>query len=77
MTLTEIVKEFGQVPKNARLHDGTMLEMMVRKRTNNKGYIATIWTVLNDRYDTMIEHGEGDTEIEAKEDLKNKILANE
>jgi len=42
MTLKEMVKEFGKVPNNATLHDGTMIELSVRKRTNGKGYIACV-----------------------------------
>lgn len=74
MTIQDIIKETGHLPQKAELENGQKVELFIRKKTRNKGYIATMWLMYEGIQHTMIEYGEGKTVEAAKDDLKSKIL---
>lgn len=74
MTLQDLIKETGHLPQKAELESGQKVELFIRNKTRNKGYIAAIWLMYEGIRHTMIEYGEGKTVESAKDDLKSKIL---
>lgn len=75
MSIIEILKETGELATKAEFEDGTIIQMFTRKRTGNKGWIVTYWTMDNGIQKTLIEYGEGKNIDSAKKDLKEKILS--
>lgn len=74
MTLQELVKMTGQLPKHGKTESGTTFETDVQP--NGKlGFIATIWETNGTGYrEQLMEYGTGDTEEKATKSLINKIL---
>jgi len=74
MTLIEMVKKFDSVPVRFTFPDGSVFELFVRRKTNNKGYLATIWLMKDNVAERMVYSADGQTAELAKENLKNYIL---
>lgn len=74
MNLIEIIEVTGSLPIKAEINDGTKLELFIRRKSGNKGYIASLWVMVHGIQHRMFEHGTGATPDKAKEDLKQKII---
>ena len=73
MTLIEIIKLTDSVPNRATLGNGLVIEMEVEK--GKLGYIAYLWRMSGTGLkDNVIAYGTGNTEEDAKETLKKKLL---
>jgi len=74
MTPIEMIKQTGQLPNKFTIENGQTFELFVRKRTGNKGYLATYWEIIDGAQDNILVYGEGKTVDESKQDLKIKLL---
>ena len=74
MDLIEMIRITGSLPSVAQMNDGSELKLFLRKKTGNKGYIATLWQIVDGVQEHIFEYGTGKTVELAKTDLKNKLL---
>ena len=69
-----MIRTTGSLPLKAKMNDGTELELFIRRQTRGKGYIATLWVIINDVQEHIFEYATGTNIEEAKSNLKNKLL---
>lgn len=74
MNIKSIIELTGELPTRASLEDGSNIELMIRKKTGNKGYIAAYWLVKDGVHLSIIAHENGSTIDSAKRKLKKYIL---
>jgi hypothetical protein len=75
MDLIEMIRVTGSLPSVAQMNDGTKLQLFIRKKTGNKGYIAILWQIVDGGQENIFEYGTGKTVDDAKTNLKNKLLS--
>lgn len=77
MDFLQMIKTTGHLPSKAILEDGTELELFVRQLTGNKGYRATIYTIVDGLPRVILFSAIGATRTNAEDNLKDDILKNE
>lgn len=74
MNLIEMIEKTGHLPSKGTLADGTEIELFIRQMTGDKGYRATMFTIVDGLPKNIIDSSTGPTVAKAKENLKESLL---